>query len=36
MLLALLVFYFVSRRFEYAADERGAELAGDAEAQISG
>jgi hypothetical protein len=36
MLLALLVFYFVSRRFEYAADERGAELTGDAEAQISG
>jgi Zn-dependent protease with chaperone function len=29
-------FYFVSRRFEHAADIRGAELTEDAEAQISG
>jgi len=36
MLAGFAVFYFVSRRFEHAADVRGAELTGDPEAQISG
>src|SRR5262249_19706315 len=36
MLAGLAVFYFVSRRFEHAADVRGAELTGCPEAQISG
>jgi Zn-dependent protease with chaperone function len=36
ILAALLLFYLLSRRFEFAADERAVALNGDAEAQISG
>jgi len=36
ILIGLSLFYLLSRRFEHEADERGAELTGDAEAQISG
>lgn len=36
ILTALMLFYLLSRRFEFAADERAVALNGDAEAQISG
>src|SRR4051812_2231983 len=36
ILAALMLFYLLSRRFEFAADERAVALNGDAEAQITG
>ena len=36
ILTALMLFYLLSRRFEFAADERAVALNGDAEAQITG
>ncbi|HKR96786.1 MAG TPA: M48 family metalloprotease, partial [Candidatus Angelobacter sp.] len=36
ILTALMLFYLLSRRFEFAADERAVSLNGDAEAQITG